>query len=129
MKQVPTEFKDKTIAIDFDGVIHLYSKGFTNLSDAYDPPTPGTRDALKQLKAEGYRLIIVSSRPVSPIKEWLEKHRMAHYFDDISNTKHPARYYIDDHAIRFPRGHDSAWKKTVNLIHILEAERKEKNDK
>ena len=68
MKEVQTEFKDKTIAIDFDGVIHLYSNGFQGLDNVYDPPTPGARVALEQLKTLGYRLIIVSSRPVEPIK-------------------------------------------------------------
>lgn len=116
MKEVPTKFKEATIAIDFDGVIHLYSKGFQGLYNAYDPPTPGTRQTLDELKERGYRLIIVSSRPVETIKEWLVKWEMDHYFDDVSNTKHPAKYYIDDHAIRFPRGDDGAWKSVLDFI-------------
>tara|TARA_B100000085_G_C18443563_1_gene471816 strand:- start:260 stop:643 length:384 start_codon:yes stop_codon:yes gene_type:complete len=124
MKEVPTIFKDKTVAIDFDGVIHLYSKNFQGLDNAYDPPTPGTIEALDSLKNDGYRLIIVSSRPVPVIKQWLKKYKMSHYFDDVSNTKHPARYYIDDHAVRFPKGQDNAWKKTIELIKKLDDERK-----
>ena len=128
MKEVPTIFKEKTIAVDFDGVIHLYSKNFQGLDNAYDPPTPGTIEALDSLKEDGYRLIIVSSRPVPIIKEWLVKHDLAHYFDDVSNTKHPARYYIDDHAIRFPRGEKEAWKKTIKLIRELDQEKERKNE-
>lgn len=124
MKEVPTVFKDKTVAIDFDGVIHLYSKNFQGLDNAYDPPTPGTIEALDSLKNDGYRLIIVSSRPVPVIKQWLKKYKMSHYFDDVSNTKHPARYYIDDHAVRFPKGQDNAWEKTIELIKKLDDERK-----
>ena len=123
MKEVATEFKEKTIAIDFDGVIHLYSVGFQGMYNAYDPPTPGTREALTSLKNDGYRLIVVSSRDVDTIKQWLVKNEMDHFFDEVTNTKQPARYYIDDHAIRFPHGEESAWKKTLNTIQILEAKK------
>jgi phosphoglycolate phosphatase-like HAD superfamily hydrolase len=116
MKEVQTEFKDKTIAIDFDGVIHLYSNGFQGLDNVYDPPTPGARVALEQLKTLGYRLIIVSSRPVEPIKRWLKQHRLEHFFDDVSNTKHPAKYYIDDHALRFEKKNPNEWNRIVGFI-------------
>ena len=116
MREVKTAFKESTIAIDFDGVIHQYSKGFQGLTNAYDPPMPGVLGALKKLKDSGYRLIIVSSRPVKPIHQWLEKYNMSEYFDDVSNTKHPAKYYIDDHAIRFDKKDSSAWEKTIKFI-------------
>jgi phosphoglycolate phosphatase-like HAD superfamily hydrolase len=120
MKEVRTEFKEKTIAIDFDGVVHQYSRGFQGLENAYDPPMPGARCSLTILREKGYRLIIVSSRPVDVINEWLKKEEMDHFFDDVSNTKHPARYYIDDHAIRFEKESESAWKDTLELINKLE---------
>ena len=116
MKEVTTEYKEATIAIDFDGVIHKYSKGFQGLDNAYDGPMPGVVRALDKLQSFGYRLIIVSSRPVPIIKEWLVKHNMSHYFDDVSNTKHPAKYYIDDHAIRFNKTDPTAWEKTIVFI-------------
>ena len=116
MKEVKTEFKERTIAIDFDGVIHRYSKGFQGLENAYDPPTLGTREALDTFKERGYRLIIVSSRTVSVIKEWLEKYNFSHYFDEVTNIKQPARYYIDDHALRFPKGKTDAWKEILTFI-------------
>ena len=116
MEEVKTEFKEATIAIDFDGVIHKYSKGFQGLHNAYDEPMPGVEQALNKFKSQGYRLIIVSSRPVPTIKEWLLKYNMSHYFDDVSNTKHPAKYYIDDHAIRFDKTNPSAWTDTLNFI-------------
>jgi phosphoglycolate phosphatase-like HAD superfamily hydrolase len=122
MKEVKTEFKEKTIAIDFDGVIHKYSKGFQGLENAYDPPMAGARESIQDLIKKGYRLIIVSSRPVDVIKQWLKKEKMDHFFDDVTNTKHPARYYIDDHAIRFEKGDPNAWPDTLKLIDKLESE-------
>ena len=120
MQEVKTEFKEKTIAVDFDGVIHQYSKGFQGLENAYDPPMPGALESLIALKEKGFRLIIVSSRPVEIIKQWLIQYQMDRLFDDVSNTKHPARYYIDDHAVRFEKNSPTNWQDTLNLIDKLE---------
>ena len=120
MKEVSTNFKEKTIAVDFDGVIHKYSKGFQGLDNAYDPPMPGVFEGLDELKSMGYRLIIVSSRPVKPIKEWLKKYNMEHYFDDVTNIKHPARYYIDDHAVRFEKNDPNSWENIIKFIKYKE---------
>ena len=127
MKEVKTEFKRRTIAIDFDGVIHNYSQGFKGLYNAYDEPTEGTRDALEALKDADYRLIIVSSRPVTPIREWLTKYDMSKYFDDVTNTKHPAKYYIDDHALRFEKEKDDPWREVLETILDEEAAKENKN--
>jgi phosphoglycolate phosphatase-like HAD superfamily hydrolase len=116
MKEVTTEFKEATIAVDFDGVIHKYSQGFQGLHNAYDVPYEDARESLQVLKDKGYRLIIVSSRPTDTIREWLDKYEMSHFFDDVSNIKHPAKYYIDDHAIRFERKLDNPWKNVLEFI-------------
>jgi phosphoglycolate phosphatase-like HAD superfamily hydrolase len=116
MKEVDPEFKDHTIAIDFDGVIHRYSSGFQGLHNVYDPPTDGTRESLEKLKSMGYRLIIVSSRPTPAITQWLQNENLSYLFDDVTNIKHPAKYYIDDHAIRFPWGEENAWEKVLKFI-------------
>ena len=116
MKEVTTEFKEATIAVDFDGVIHKYSQGFQGLHNAYDVPYEDAIESLQVLKNKGYRLIIVSSRPTDTIREWLDKYEMSHFFDDVSNIKHPAKYYIDDHAIRFERKLDNPWKNVLEFI-------------
>lgn len=101
IKEIPLEQKRKTLAIDFDGVIHRYSRGFQGLENAYDPPMEGVEASLKKLKSKGYRLVVMSSRPVKYIVPWLEKYNLSSYFDDVTNTKIAASYYIDDHALRF----------------------------
>ena len=50
------------------------------------------------------------------IERWLVKEHMRHYFDDVSNTKHPAKYYIDDHALRFEKGKKESWDFVLNFI-------------
>ena len=75
MKEISYEIKNNTIAIDFDGVIHKYSKGWQGLQNAYDPPNDGAVESIKRLKELGFRLVIFSSRSVPVINEWLKKHR------------------------------------------------------
>lgn len=120
MKEIKTEFKEKTIAIDFDGVIHRYSRGFQGMENVYDCPTSGAEDALKNLKNMGYRLIIVSSRTIDPIKEWLIKNNLEKFFDDVTNIKHPAKFYIDDHAIRFEKNKQDPWNNVIQQIKYFE---------
>ena len=86
------------------------------MHNAYDVPYEDARESLQALKDKGYRLIIVSSRPTDTIREWLDKYEMSHFFDDVSNIKHPAKYYIDDHAIRFERKLDNPWKNVLEFI-------------
>ncbi len=121
MEVVDTQVKEKTLAIDFDGVIHKYSRGFQGMDNAYDPPVHGTKKALDLLKSQGYRLIIVSSRTTSVIEEWLKKYNMLHYFEEVTNIKRPAQYYIDDNAVRFPKDEEGAWEKIIDFINKTES--------
>ena len=101
MKTVDNLDKQKTISIDFDGVIHQYSKGFQGLDNAYDPPMEGAITAIKKLYNEGYILKILSSRPKEIIYPWLEKYGISKYITEVSNHKFPATVYIDDRGYHF----------------------------
>ena len=103
--------KKRTIAIDFDGVIHQYSQGFRGLMNAYDDPMPGVEEALQKFKSAGKRLVVMSSRPAAVIDDWLKEHSLDQYFDTISNFKIPANIYIDDRGYKFIN-----WEHTVNDI-------------
>ena len=116
MKEVDNHYKAATLAIDFDGVVHKYSKGFQGLQNAYDEPNRGTREALEELIERGFRLIIVSSRPVDVINKWLKKHDMAKYFEEVTNIKRPASFYIDDHALYFDKNLENPWQKVLNVV-------------
>lgn len=100
-KELKTLDKRKTLAVDFDGVIHKYSKGFQGLDNAYDPPMEGAREVLQRLKDKGYVLKIMSSRPALVIEEWLEKYEMSDLFDTVSNSKFAATVYLDDRGFHF----------------------------
>ena len=111
------------IAIDFDGVIHGYSKGWDDGS-IYDPPVPGTVEAMKKLKEAGHTLYIFSTRtnPVFKDKEasaeqkknmenWMNEHGIP--YDKIWTFGKPmADLFIDDRALGF-RGD---WLQTLKEV-------------
>jgi adenylyl-sulfate kinase len=110
-KEIKNLDKKDVLAIDFDGVIHKYSKGFQGLDNAYDPPMEGAKESLEELKRLGYKLKILSSRPKSAIYPWLEKYGMDHLIDEVSNHKFPATVYIDDRGFHF-----EGWEQTLKTL-------------
>ena len=42
-----------TVVFDFDGVIHSYTSGWKGVANIPDPPVPGIREALADLRAAG----------------------------------------------------------------------------
>lgn len=127
----------KTIAVDFDGVIHRYSEGWKD-GDIYDPPVPGAFDALRKL-LEDYYVFIFTTRNTMQIAEWLEREGGFKVTTDDSRFKHDlvwdgsfwgtpgvllvtnqklgAFAYIDDRAIRF-RGD---WRETLTELKEIES--------
>lgn len=105
--------RKRTVAIDFDGVIHRYSKGWKDGS-IYDPPVEGARDALARLHAQ-YNVVIFTTRvnpamrgsdtQMNDVLEWLAKHgfRKGEHFDEVTHAKPAALVYIDDRALHFTR--------------------------
>tara|TARA_R110000744_G_scaffold33311_4_gene77707 strand:- start:582 stop:965 length:384 start_codon:yes stop_codon:yes gene_type:complete len=102
---------DKTLALDFDGVIHADIKGFHD-GTIYGTPIDGTRDALIKL-SKSFKLVIYSckSNPSRPlvngktgtelIWNWLKKWELEHYIDDVVVNKPNALIYIDDKGLKF----------------------------
>lgn len=113
IKEVDNLDKRNTIAIDFDGVIHKYSKGFQGLENTYDPPMEGTEEAIKKLYEDGYTLKILSSRPKEIIYPWLKKYGLSEYITEVSNHKFPATVYIDDRGMLFEN-----WEKCLTELQL-----------
>ena len=111
-----------TIAVDFDGVLHRYSKGW-NKGSIYDPPVKGAKEAMEKLREEGHKLYIFTVRSntlfhkkdkldqAKAMKEWLELHQIP--YDKIWTYGKPmADLFIDDRAIGF-RGD---WNQTLQEV-------------
>lgn len=117
-----------TIAIDFDGVIHTYSKGWHD-GTIYDKPMPDALTALEELMQRD-AVFIHTTRNPRQVARWIERES----WHDIDCTTHlprtwygrrkpfwntrglllvtdrklPATVYVDDRAHRF-----DTWAKTM----------------
>jgi len=104
----------KPISVDFDGVIHQFSTGYTR-PDIYDPPMLGAHEALKALLTD-YAVHILSARDAREVIKWCKVHFPDIHFAlipksapdwqvkdvvGVTNVKLPAIAYIDDRGIRF----------------------------
>ena len=125
-QQVPPGFENElnNIAIDFDGVIHNFDKGWHD-GTCYGEPIPGALEAIKNL-SQNYKIIIFTAKakPNRPlvqgktgltlVEEWLKKHDIFKYVSEITSEKPRAQIYIDDRGYRFIN-----WDKTINDIKRL----------
>lgn len=112
----------KTIAIDFDGVIHDDNGGY-NSGKIEGDIIPGAKDALIRLKDLGYKLVLFSckarkDRPLIDgmngsqlIVKWLSTKKICHMFDEIVSEKPACCLFIDDNAHRF-----EGWENTLSFI-------------
>lgn len=96
----------KVASFDFDGVLAMY-EGWKGRNH-FGPPVPGMRQILQDLKKDGWRIIVFTTRGCTEVKEWCEEHNMpADYFNqnpEISGQnpgKPVASFYVDDRAINF----------------------------
>lgn len=85
-----------TLAIDFDGVIHDYTKGWKDGS-IYGELTPGFREWLEEARKE-FDVIVFSSRDVHQIRTWLHDRDIE---VEVTSTKPKAFLSIDDRALTF----------------------------
>lgn len=96
--------KNDPIILDFDGVLHSYCSGWKGATVILDPPVPGMAEACHALVAEGYTLIVMSSRARYPgastaITKWLEENGFPRMM--VTSEKIPGGVYIDDRGYRF----------------------------
>lgn len=97
-----------TIAVDFDGVVHLYSSGWKDLATIEDNPHDDAWRALGEY-VENFHVHIFSARGqeqrgIDAMITWFKKHNCPPAIMDklIFATKKPtAHIYIDDRAFCF----------------------------
>lgn len=106
------------MAIDFDGVIH----------DAQNPvkgrrmgaPMPGAKEAVEEL-AKRYSIFIFcvwanDLQGIQTIRDWLDFYEIS--YNTVTNIKPPARFYIDDNALRF-----IDWQQTLEALTFYEKQK------
>jgi hypothetical protein len=98
----------KTLAIDFDGVLHAYTSGWQGPTTIADPPVEGALEWLTQV-AELFDLAIFSARSAQPgaidaMRAWLRANGLPERVLSrlrFPVSKPPAELYLDDRAWRF----------------------------
>lgn len=108
----------QTVVFDFDGVIHSYISGWQGVGVIPDPPVPGIKEAIDNIRAVGYEVIVVSTRcadwhGLQAVKAYLKKHDIV--VDNVMKEKPPAIVYIDDRAICFDGHPETLLDKIVNF--------------
>lgn len=114
----------RTIAVDFDGVLHPYTAGWVGSVPADEAPTPGALDFLDWCAVEGYRVVVFSTRAdhkegLDGIWDWLLAHKLASYVADVTHAKPPAVAYVDDRAVPYV----GDWQAVREGIWVLSAGR------
>lgn len=116
----------RTVAVDFDGVIHAYRHGWQD-GTIYDDPHPGAISGLRALMAH-YAVFIHTSRDPYPVAQWLDRFdipafvemesagQMRTFWNDrdrilVTNRKLPAWRYVDDRALLF-----TSWGQTLRQL-------------
>ena len=112
-----------TVAVDFDGTIAQYEKGFVH--PPVEPPTAGARAALQALKMTYGEVVIFSVRANRPdgvqsIWDWLKRYDMDKFVDDVTSEKPKAIAYIDDRAVHF----NGSWASALMQVAALESKEK-----
>lgn len=103
-----------TVAVDFDGVIHAYRRGWADGS-IYDEPVPGAFEALEALMSRA-AVFVHTTREPATVVAWLARRGVhavteaqvgrVEFWNDrtrllVTDRKLPALAYVDDRAVRF----------------------------
>ena len=128
-----TRPNEKTIALDFDRVLHLYSKGWAD-GTIYDPPVPGAAQAVRTLLERGYGIVIFTCRvnddpdvtfteeqPLvrdQSIRQWLREWNFPEpWCDTVEIFPKPTAFlYVDDRGRRFERADGEEWDNLVRSL-------------
>ena len=132
------EKKNKKICIDFDGVIHDYSKGYEG-KDVFGEMIKGADTATKVLKKKGWTIIIFTTRPdTDALRKWLKDHDVSFDYinenpdqpvDSGDKSKLIADIYLDDRAICFSGQWDWVINDIASFIPWQDREKKEDSEK
>jgi ribonucleotide monophosphatase NagD (HAD superfamily) len=99
-----------TLAIDFDGTI----MDPTNVDPGFrmGNPMAEAQEVINYLYKQNYKIIIHTNRGNSPkhVEDWLKFYHIP--FDEVTNIKPNADYFIDDKALKF----EGDWSKIKAVI-------------
>lgn len=114
----------RTLALDFDGVLHSYTRGWTGPVPE-DPPEPGAAEFARRM-AETCDLVCLTTRADTgeggtAVESWLHRHGFPPMA--VTDRKPPAVAYVDDRAVRYHAGNWEECARRVAWLRGLNARR------
>ncbi len=105
----------KSICLDFDGVINSYKSGWQGETIIPDPLVLDTKAAIDRLRKEGWRVLVYSTRCKTAkgreaIRKYLRENGI--FVDEICTDKPTALIYVDDRGLKF----NGEWSQTLREI-------------
>lgn len=97
---------NKRICIDLNGVLDTYH-GWQG-SVTWHPPRAGAREFLRELKARGFEVVVLTTRDPDAARHWLIENGLHDFIDLVTDRKVAAHAYIDDRAVCFHGDFDRA---------------------
>lgn len=94
----------KTVAVDFDGVLHAYTTKWTYAHEIHDGPVADALEAVVAYLRADYDVVVFSARAQDPAgKDAIEDWLIEHDFPDLRvvHEKPHAELYIDDRGYQF----------------------------
>lgn len=127
-KQSSNEVETEVVAIDFDGVLHAYSKEWHD-GTIYDEPVPGAKEAMQTLLDLGYEVLIWSTRchdrevmgehvsnQRDEMAEWLARHEIPYTRIHDEEGKPLCTLFVDDNCYRFDGNWASHLAQVLTLL-------------
>lgn len=107
------------ILLDFDGVLHSYTSGWTGVTPI-DPPNEGSQQFVQDLLDSGFDVVIFTSRATHEggkvaVDNWLFKWRFPPDLH-ITAEKMPATAIVDDRAVKFESNN---WGTCMDAVQTL----------
>ena len=109
----------RRVTLDFDGVLNTQRTQAEDDDPAApipDPPTAGAREAVAQLRAMGFQVVVHSARTseapraLDAREAWLTEHDI--HVDAVVREKLPSDLYVDDKGFRF----EGDWPAVISFV-------------
>lgn len=123
-----------TVALDFDGVIHSYERGWQG-GRIYGTVIPGAAEGIRTIMDAEAAFVFTAREDLAAVAQWIEKETgiptrvddpyEAHTFWNdrevllVTNRKLPARVYLDDRGVTFGKG---GWAQALQDLELDIAE-------